>query len=199
MNYILRNGEWPEAWKLEFVTVIEKEKNPQSKNDLRNISLTLFISKLVENLIYDLLLEQFGDKIDTGQHGGRKKYSVLLYLIKMVDFVMSNLDKKKAVIMALIDFSKAYNRQCHNRLIACFSDLGTPSYLLKVLYSYLKNRKMVVRHRGSISEEYEMPGGGPQGTNLGILLYLVNINSCGVPLESISNCINNSLNEKSRK
>ena len=62
----MRNGEWPEEWKREFVTVIEKEKDPQSKDDLRNISLTLFISKLVENLIYDLLIEKFGDKIDTG-------------------------------------------------------------------------------------------------------------------------------------
>ena len=68
---------WPESWKREFVTVIEKEKDPQSKDDLRNISLTLFISKLVENLIYDLLIENFGDKLDTGQHGGKKKHSVL--------------------------------------------------------------------------------------------------------------------------
>ena len=72
-------------------------------------------------------------------------------------------------MMALIDFSKAYNRQCHNRLITCYSDLGTPSYLLKVLHSYLSHRKMVVRHNGAISKECEMPGGGPQGTNLGIL------------------------------
>ena len=109
---------------------------------------------------------------------------------------MSNLDKKKAVIMALIDFSKAYNRQCHNRLITCFNDLETPSYLLKVMASYLENRKMVVRHKGSISKSCNMPGGGPQGTNLGILSYLVNINSCGAPLDSIVNCIQNILSEK---
>ena len=53
---------------------------------------------------------------------------------------------------------------------------------------------MVVRHKGVVSEECEMPGGGPQGTNLGILSYLVNINSLGVPLDVITNCVQNTLN-----
>ena len=174
---------------MEFVTVIEKERDPKSKEQLRNISLTLFISKLVENLIYDILMKHFGDKIDTGQHGGRKKYSVLLYMVKLVDFVMANLEKKKAVIMALIDLSKAYNRQCHNRMLTCFNDLGTPNYLLKVMRSYLEKRKMVVRHKGETSDSHLVPGGSPQGTNLGILCYLVNINSCGVPFEEIEDYI----------
>ena len=86
-------------------------------------------------------MNAFGDKIDPSQHGGRQKYSVLLYMVKLVDFIMKNLDKKKAITMALIDYSKAFNRQSHNRLVTCFSDLGTPNYLLKVLTSYLWRRK----------------------------------------------------------
>ena len=189
VNKILKTGQWPELFKREFVTVIEKEKNPETKSQLRNLSLTLFISKLVENIICDLLLREFGQKLDSGQFGGRPGYSVLLYLIKLVDFIMSNLDRKNAVIMALVDFSKAYNRQCHNRLLTCYSDLGTPPYLLRVLKSYLTKRKMIVRHNGAISDEYDIPGGGAQGTNLGILSYLVNINSGGVSLEEIIKCI----------
>ena len=183
---------------MEYVTVIEKMNDPKSKDDLRNISLTLFLSKLVENLIFDLLMTKFGDKIDPSQHGGRQKYSVLLYMVKLVNFIMSNLDRKKAVTMALIDYSKAFNRQCHNRLLTCFSDLGTPNYLLKVMASYLSNRKMVVRHLGATSEIFDIPSGSPQGTNLGVLCYLVGINSCGVPLDSIENFINNCVNEVER-
>ena len=141
--------------------------------DLRNISLTLFISKISENIIYDLLLTHMGKNIDSAQFGGRKGYSVLIYLIKLVDFILKNLEKSNAVILALIDFSKAYNRQNHNRLITCFNDMGTPAYLLKVLFSYLQNRKMSVRHNGKISETFDLPGGGPQGTNLGIFYLLL--------------------------
>ena len=97
--------------------------------------------------------------------------------------------------MALIDYSKAFNRQSHNRLVTCFSDLGTPNYLLKVLTSYLWGRKMVVRHMGVTSECFDMHAGSPQGTNLGVLCYLVSINSCGVPLDSIEDYIKNCINQ----
>ena len=64
INRILRTGQWPDIFKTEWVTVIEKITEPNDKGDLRNLSLTLFISKLIENIVYDLLIQQFGEKID---------------------------------------------------------------------------------------------------------------------------------------
>ena len=196
LNYQLPNHCTPychcctDLWKFEWVTRIRKIAEPQDRGDLRNLSLTLFISKLCEkNIIYDLLLSHWGHKIDSAQYGGRAGYSVTLYLIKLVDFILSNLDKSKAIIMCLIDFSKAYNRQCHNRLLTCYSDLGTPSFLLKILHSYLQNRRMRVRHKGETSKTYDLPGSGPQGTNIGILSFVVYLNSCGVPLDGMLDCI----------
>ena len=138
----------------------------------------------------------WGHKIDGSQFGGRKGYSVTLYLIKLVDFILSNLEKSVAVLISMIDFSKAYNRQSHNRLLTCYNDLGTPPYLLRILKSYLTNRKMVVRHKGHTSKMYELPGGGAQGTNLGILNFLVYINSCGVPFDQMMDCLEHEHKEK---
>ena len=92
------------------------------------------------------------------------------------------------MILCLIDFAKAFNRQSHNRLLTCFSDLGTPPYLLRVMSSYFKNRKMVVRHKNVTSDLFYLPGSSAQGTNLGILSFLGSVNSCGVPLEKIMEC-----------
>ena len=47
---------------------------------------------------------------------------------------------------------------------------------------------MVVRHNQTISEIFDLPAGGCQGTNLGILNFLVTVNSCGVPMKDIFNC-----------
>lgn len=196
INKILESGEWPNIFKTEWVTVIGKTNNPEDKGDLQNLSLTMFISKLIENMVYDLLLEQWGHKIDSAQFGGRKGYSVTLYLIKLVDFILLNLDKSMAVLIGLIDFSKAYNRQCHNRLLTCYSDLGTPTYLLKILKSYLTKRKMIVRHGGKFSSVYDLPAGGAQGTNLGVLSFLVYINSCGVSFDKMADCLNHEHKEK---
>ena len=82
VNNIFLTGQWPDLWKMEWVTVIPKISNPENKGDLRNLSLTLFISKIVENIVYDLLISCWGHKIDSAQFGGRKGYSVTLYLIK---------------------------------------------------------------------------------------------------------------------
>lgn len=196
VNRILVTGEWPEKFKTEWVTVIAKKVSPEDKGDLRNLSLSLFLSKVIENIVCDLLLECWGHKLDSGQFGGRKGYSVTLYLIKLVDFILTNLDKFKAILLSFTDFSKAYNRQSHNRLLTCYSDLGTPTYLLKVLKSYLMKRNMAVRHKGQTSSIFECPGGGAQGTNIGILNFLTYVNSCGVPFNKILECINHEHKEK---
>ena len=129
-------------------------------------------------------------------YGGRRRYSVMLYLIKMVDFILSNLDKSRAVLLSFVDFSKAYNRQSPNRSLTCYRDLGTPAFLLKILRSYLTKRKMVVRHKGILSEIFDTPGGGAQGTNIGILSFLVTVNSCGVPLDEMMDCLEHEHAEK---
>ena len=45
--------------------------------------------------------------------------------------------------------------------------------------AFLSDRKMVVRYKGKESSTKNLPGGGPQGTLLGLLLFLVLINEVG--------------------
>ena len=79
----------------------------------------------------------------------------------------------------MIDFSKAFNRQNHNVLIRKLSDMGVPGWLLKIVMAFLTNRSMVVRYKGAQSTTKALPGGGPQGTLLGLFLFLVLINDAG--------------------
>ena len=44
---------------------------------------------------------------------------------------------------------------------------------------FLTETVLVVRYRGASSETKSLPGGGPQGTLLGLLLFLILINDCG--------------------
>ena len=84
----------------------------------------------------------------------------------------------------MIDFSKAFNRQNHNLLVTKLSDLGVPSWLLKLVISFLQNRSMIIRYKGASSSPVPLPGGGPQGTLLGLLLFLVLINDVGFDAQS---------------
>ena len=58
------------------------------------------------------------------------------------------------------------------------SQIGVPGLLLDIVNGFLNDRSMVVRYRGETSNRKQLPGGGPQGTLLGLLLFLVLINSC---------------------
>ena len=79
----------------------------------------------------------------------------------------------------MIDFEKAFNRINHNKLLTKLSDMGTPGWLLNVVKGFLEERSLVVMYQGEKSESKNMPGGGPQGTILGLFLFLVQMNDVG--------------------
>ena len=127
------------------------------------------------------LLHHIGDKIDLAQYGGRKKCSISHYLIDFVNFVSYNQDVKhiQAVLAVAVDFSKAFNRQNHLILIELLSKLGVPGWLLQVVIGFLEKREMEVTFDGETSGRKTLPGGGPQGTILGLFLFLILINAAG--------------------
>ena len=182
INNILVSGEWPSHWKIEHIVPIPKVTSPADENDLRPISLTPFLSKVTEKFIVKWLLEYIGHKIDFRQYGGQKGNSTSHYIIEFLNFILACQDGKgdqTAVLACMVDFEKAFMRQDHNTLIAKLSDLGVPGWLLRLVISFLSNRKMVVLYKGAMSNVKSMPGGGPQGTLLALLLFLVLVNDLG--------------------
>ena len=161
----------PDHYKVEYVTPIGKVPQPQSEDDIRHISLTNFFSKVMEHWLLDII----GNKMDFRQYGGVKGNSVSHYLMEFLNFILYSQDDPEptAVLAGLVDFAKAFNRQDHLMLVTKLSDLGVPSWLLKLVISFLQNRSMIVEYKGKMSGCKMLPGGGPQGTILGLLLFLV--------------------------
>ena len=178
---IVRTGHWPKPWRVEYGTPIQKVNNPFDEDDLRIISLTSHLSKVFEQFVMGWLLEYVGDQLDWGQYGGKKGSSISHYLIDFLNFILYNQDLKipQAVLAVLIDYSKAFNRCNHNLIISILSDMGIPGWLLKIIIGFLKERELIVRYKGRNSSRKAMPGGTPQGTILGLFLFLIIVNSAG--------------------
>ena len=181
INQILVSYEWPKHWKVEHVVPIPKTAVPQTEDDLRPISLTPFFSKVTEHFVVEWLLDFIGPKIDFRQYGGLKGNSITHYIIEFINFVLSCQDNndQSAVLACFVDFQKAFMRQNHNKLIEKLSDLDVPGWLLNIVVSFLQNRSMFVKYNGGQSSIKSLPGGGPQGTLLALLLFLVLINDIG--------------------
>ena len=57
--------------------------------------------------------------------------------------------------------------------------MGVPGWLLHLVISFLEHRSMKVKYKGKFSRIFSLPGGGPQGTLLGLFLFLVLVNDSG--------------------
>ena len=175
INQSLRSLEYPETWKIEYATPIPKISQPETMDDIRLISLTKFLSKVYEGFLADWILAVIGSHLDPNQFGGLKGNAITHYLIQLVDFILKNLDSRQpvAIIAAIIDFSKAFNRMSHQRIITIMYEMKLPGWILKLIISYLTKRKLIVRYKDCSSSERTLKCGAPAGTILGVITFLI--------------------------
>jgi hypothetical protein len=134
--------------------------------------------KILDFHVCNMMMPFIEPFIDPGQCGGLKNSSITHYLVKLLHFVHVKLDLKQphAVLLALIDMEKAFNRVSHQLVIEDLADMKVPGWLLLILISYLTERSMYMRYKGSRSSRRFLPGSTPQGALLGILLFIIKFN-----------------------
>ena len=167
--------------------MLKKVQLPETLDDTRAISKSPFLCTIFEKIVVKWLLEVIGPKIDWAQYGGVKGCSISHLMSELVTYIMYNLDikKKQGVILTAIDYSKAFNRQSHNNFLILLWKMGVPGWLLNIILGFLRDRKMVMSFNDGISNVKNMPGGGPAGTTLGLIMFVVLINGTANPGEKI--------------
>ena len=124
-------------------------------------------------------MEDVCSNIDIGQFGGQSGMGTEHMIVCFLDRLLKLLDAypdKSAVIATSLDWSAAFDRQYPTLAIIKFLKLGVRPSLIPLLASYLTDRRMKVKFNGEISEFLALIGGGPQGTLVGGLEYLVQSN-----------------------
>ena len=76
--------------------------------------------------------------------------------------------------------SKAFNRMSHQKVIEDLFDMKVPVWLLLILISYLTDRRMNLKFQGVLSALRLLPGSSPQGTVLGVILFIIYFNSAAL-------------------
>ena len=133
-------------------------------------------SKITDNVLTEFLVEDMSPTCDKSQYGNVEGVSVQHYLIKMLHQILLQLDTSSqsesfAVIMSMIDWSKAFDHQSHKLGLQSFIDNGVRPSLIPILLSFFQGRSMKVKWNKGLSSSRNLPGGGPQGGSLGIQEY----------------------------
>ena len=124
-------------------------------------------------------MEDVSQNIDIGQYGGLPGIGTEHMIVCMLDKIKKLLDRnteRSAVMMTCLDWSAAFDRQDPTLAVMKFIKLGVRPSLIPLLASYLSDRTMKVKFNGELSEFLALVGGGPQGTLLGQIEYLVQSN-----------------------
>ena len=97
----------------------------------------------------------------------------MVSFIDRIQYLLDRYPDKSAVIATSLDWAAAFDRQDPTLAIQKFIKMGVRASLIPLLISYLTDRKMQVKFNGEISDILSLIGGGPQGTLIGGLEYLV--------------------------
>ena len=177
INSSIKQGLWPDIFKLEIVTPVPKEYPPKNVDQLRNISGLLNLDKIAEKLLAELIISDMRGKLDPSQYANQKGIAIQHYLIKFIDKILASLDESSkretcAVLATLVDWKQAFPRQCPKLGVESFIKNGVRPALIPLLVSYFQGRKMRVKWHGHYSSLRDLNGGGPQGSSFGIWEYL---------------------------
>ena len=146
----LESGTIPNDWRNANVTPLFKKGERYKAANYRPVSLTSICSKLMEHVIASQLMGHLNTNniLYDLQHGFRDKRSCETQLLALVHELASGVNANKQTDMAILDFSKAFDKVSHNRLlyklqwygadplihawIADFSEIGPKQWYLRV-------------------------------------------------------------------
>ena len=174
----INTGILPIDWRSANVTGVFKKGDRHDANNYRPVSLTSVTCKLLEHIVHKHLIIHYEQHkiLSDLNHGFRKHYSCDTQLITTLEDLTKSFDKKTQVDIAVLDFSKAFDKVPHRELLHKIERYGVKGSILNWIRSFLCERTMKVVVDGSSSREVPVVSGVPQGTVLGPLLFLSHIN-----------------------
>ena len=177
-NLSIKLNSLPGSCKIAKVKPLFKKGSKTDPQNYHPISLLPILSKIIERIIHNQTQEFFSKSkiLYRFQSGFRKNYPTKTCLEHLADKITTGFEKGLFIGMILINLQKAFGTIDHQILINKVKYLGFSKNVIALFKSYLSERKFKININTIYSSPSNLICGVPQGSILGPLLFLLNIN-----------------------
>ena len=140
-NDCIAKSLFPSSLKNAVITPVHKKGTKTSKDHYRSVSILSNIAKIYEHFIFKQMSEYFKSVLSKYQCSFRKGFGPQHCLLAMLEKWKLAVDNKRTFGALLTDLSKAFDYLPHDLLVAKLNSYGFSLPALKLVLSYLSNRK----------------------------------------------------------
>ena len=176
-NLSLSQRKLPKIWKEAIVIPIFKRGLHNNPNNFRPISLTSAVCRVMEKIIQEKITDHLMDNnlFHNSQNGFLPNRSTLSLHINLFDDLTNILDNKTQIDMLYLDFSKAFDRVSHKKILHMLTTYKIDPQIMNWLKDYLNFRRQRTVVENTFSSYCETTSGVPQGSVLGPMLFILYI------------------------
>jgi hypothetical protein len=156
---LIKEGYHPRCWKIAKGVVLRKAEN--QKRDYsrpkayRIISLLNCLGKISEKILARRLSRlaelPSSDLLYFDQMGSRQRKSSIDLVLSLVHDIQAAKNRNKKTSTIFMDIKGAFDHVSTNQLLKISIKLGLPASLIKWIYSFLLNRKIILAFDGESS------------------------------------------------
>ena len=180
-----------QCFKSALVTPILQKKclYHNDLNNYRPVSNLCFIARILEKLVISQVSSYLNSHnlYNTCQSAYRPGHSTETAILKVVNDLFLSLNKGNISVLALLDFSSAFDTIDHPILVHRLqTDLGFTDAVIQCFSSYLTDRTHYVSLCNHCSAFTHVHSGVPQGSVLGLILFTMYIKPLSAIIDSHS-------------
>lgn len=165
MNNCMKQGIFPKIWKKAEVIWLPKEGG-----GMRPISLLGSVGKVLDRILANRISFEMENKnkFDNNQYGFRKNRDCIQAIDVLINIIKLNKENKLHSLIIALDLKNAFGSAWSPSVIKNMRDNGLSEELVKMVKSFMKERKICVE-----GKEWCSDVGCPQGSSLGPVLWLL--------------------------
>ena len=159
----INQSKIPSDMKTAIVSPVFKKGDIAQPSNYRPISLTSICCKIMEHIIHSSVLTHLENTniLSDEQNGFHKRRSCDIELVLTIHDLAKALDSGDQLDGILLDFSKAFDKVPHNRLLMILGHYGVRNNSLSCIQDFLSDRTQTVVLEGNSSSTNPVASGVP--------------------------------------